>query len=175
MSGWRCPALLCILFLAACAEVEKREPVPEPPKIKAEAKIESQPLKYLIGRKFTPQPTRPINVTSRCSHRDAVGTRTRLDLVVKNAEVKVFSAEVNIPKHGLCRFHFKQFEQRDKLPQVLLTAKDGSPCLVRMWEEAQKRGSRITIAFNGCSAACQGDTFDYLWPIIVDTKTGRCF
>ena len=172
--------LLLGLALAGCAEVEP-QPEPSPPPSKA-AKApratvpESQPLKYLVGRKFAPQPTRPLNVRSRCTHRDALGTRTRLDLLVKNAEVKSFSAEIAIPKRGVCRFSLKTLEQKEKLPQVLLAASDGkSPCLVRMWEEPYQRGSRVTIAFNSCPAACEGDTFDYLWPILVDAKSGRCF
>lgn len=33
----------------------------------------------------------------------------------------------------------------------------------------------LTIALNFCpSASCAGDTFDCLWPILVDARTGRC-
>ena len=46
------------------------------------------------------QPTRPLNVRSRCSHRDAIGTQTRLDLLVKEATVKTFSAQVSMKGHG---------------------------------------------------------------------------
>ena len=166
-----------LLGLAGCAEVEKKEAPAEttPTAVAPKPKLESQPLKYLVGRKFAPQPTRPLNIRSRCTHRDAVGTRTRLDLLVKNAEVKTFSAEIAIAKHGTCRFSMKSLVQQEKLPQVRLNAKDGQTCTVRMWEEPYQRGSRITIAFNSCPAACDGDTFDYLWPILVDAKTGRCF
>ncbi|MGE5385329.1 MAG: hypothetical protein ACM3SV_05495 [Betaproteobacteria bacterium] len=166
----RCVAAAAALLLAACAEPERRvEETPPPPP--PEQKLQSQPLKYLAGRNLKPQPTRPLNVRSRCTHRDAVGTRTRLDLLVKNAEVKTFAVEVAIPKRGTCRFNLNGFTQREKLPQVLLAAKDGSPCAVRMWEQ----GSRVTIAFNSCPQACEGETFDYLWPVMVEAKSGRCF
>jgi len=162
--------VLFTLLLAACAEA----PPQEPPPAKAAPEIKSQKLKYLEGRTLKPQPTRPLNVRSRCAHRDAVGTRTRLDMQVKDAEVKNFSAEVTIPKRGTCRFDLKNFTQREKLPQVVLAAKDKSGCTVRMWEQDSGKQRQVTIAFNACRAACDGDTFDYLWPILVDAKTGRC-
>jgi len=169
--------LLLVMMLTACAEVEKREPEAQAPVTAdvADKKPESRPLKYLAGRKLAPIPTRPLNVQSRCAHRDAEGTLTKLDLLVKNAEVQTFRAEVHIPRRGHCRFNMQQFSQRQKLPQVLLAARDGSSCTVRMWEEPRKQGSRITIAFNSCPAACEGNTFEYLWPIMVDSRTGRCF
>lgn len=166
--------LALIGFLASCVQVPEQAPSSPSAPVATEtppAVPQSQPLKYLVGRKFTPQPTRPLNVRSRCSTRDALGTTTRLNLQVKNADVKAFTAEVAIPKHGVCRFDIKNFEQKERLPQVLLTARDSSSCLVRMWEQ----GPRVTIAFNQCPAACTGDTFDYLWPIMVDAKSGRCF
>lgn len=167
-------ACLALAALAGCAQVEKtREPEPALPDNVAaapEQRIESQPLKYLVGRKLKPQPTRPLNVKSKCTHRDAVGTQTRLNLLVKNAEVKAFSAQVSIPHRGSCRFELKNFEQTATLPQALLKAKDGSDCSVRMWEQ----GKEVTIAFNSCPAACEGEAFSYLWPILVDAKSGRC-
>lgn len=167
--------LLLAGLLAACAETPEAPPPPAEPVAAARPPPrtvpESQPLKYLVGRKIKPQPTRPLNVSSSCSHRDAVGTRTRLSLQVKNAEVKAFNATVDIPKRGICRFDGKQFAQQEKLPQVLLAAKDGSGCTVRMWEQEQ----RTTIAFSGCAAACESNAFDYLWPIMVETRSGRCF
>ena len=92
-----------------------------------------------------------------------------MDLQVAKAEVKRFVAEVNIPKQGLCRFDMKNFEQTDKLPNVVLADRE-SACVVRMWE--QEKG--VTVAFNSCQAKCGGDAFSYLWPILVDTRNGRC-
>ena len=168
--------LLAVLVLAACAEVPHApEPVveaPTPEPVAAEeGKIRSQPLKYLAGRKLKPQPTRPLNVKSRCSHRDAVGTTTKLDLLVKEAVVKSFTAQVSMKGYGTCSFNLKDFNQAEKLPQALLKAKDGSDCSVRMWEQ----GDRVTVAFNSCPKSCERDAFSYLWPIMVEAKSGRCF
>ena len=165
--------ILPLCLLAACAENPPQEA--PPPKVEAKpTRLESQPHKYMAGRKFAPQPTQALNVRSRCTHRDAVGTQTRLELQVKDAEVKSFSAEVSIAKHGTCRFDLANFTQKQKMPQVILAAKDGSACTVRMWEQDNKHRRQVTIAFNSCPAACNGDTFDYLWPILVDAKSGRC-
>lgn len=173
MRSW--PFLLAAL-VAACAETPKPpapppEPVPVPDTMAGEERpMESQPLKYLAGRNLKPLPTKPLNVKSKCSHRDAVGTQTRLNLLVKNAEVKAFNAQVSIPKHGVCRFDLKNFQQTATLPQAFLKAKDGSDCSVRLWEQ----GKEVTIAFNSCPKACEGEAFNYLWPILVDAKSGRC-
>lgn len=165
-------SVLLLLLLGGCAQVEpQKEVIPEPVVEPEAPKMESQPLKYLKGRTIKPQPTRPLNVRSKCTHKDAVGTRTNLNLLVKNAEVKTFEARVDIPKHGTCRFSLGKFKQVATLPNVLLEATDGSGCTARMWEQ----GPRVTIAFNNCPASCDGQTFDYLWPIMVEAKSGRCF
>jgi len=165
LAGW-------LVLLTGCATPPPAPPEPEPPAlIVEEKKIESQPLKYLVGRHLKPQPTRPLNVKSRCAHRDAIGTRTNLQLLVKDALVKDFSAQIAMKGHGICRFNLKDFEQTEKLPQALLRHKQDRDCLVRMWEE----GPKVTIAFNSCPKACEGDAFSYLWPIMVEAKSGRCF
>ena len=92
-----------------------------------------------------------------------------MDLQVSKAEVKRFTAEVSIPKQGVCRFSFKNFQQTAKLPNVVLTDAE-SACVVRMWE--QEKG--VTVSFNTCQSKCSGDAFSYLWPILVDTRNGRC-
>jgi hypothetical protein len=63
----------------------------------------------------------------------------------------------------------KNFQQTATLPNVVLTD-SASGCVVRMWE--QEKG--VTVAFNACQDKCSGDAFSYLWPILVDTKSGRC-
>ncbi len=165
---------LALMLLAGCAEVEKQPaPVAPPPPelVQPEPKIKSDKLKYLANRQIKPQPTRPLNIKSRCSHRDAIGTSTKLDLLVKDAQVKAFSAQINIRQRGTCRFNLKDFEQAEKLPQVLLRHKTDEGCTARMWEQ----GAKVTIAFNGCANACEKDAFSYLWPIMVEAKSGRCF
>lgn len=173
--------LVLALLLASCATQEAAPPVPEkvaepakPAPVVAEPaprveKVESQPLKHLVGRKLKPIPDKELDVKTRCSFKDVQGGRGSMDLLVTKAEVKRFVAEVTIPKQGLCRFDMKQFEQTARMPNVVLTDRD-SACTVRMWE--QEKG--VTVAFNGCQAKCSGDAFSYLWPILVDTRSGRC-
>lgn len=176
---WRKWALLATALLAACAEVEKApETAPatvvkefKPPPPVASPKFKSDTLKYLAKRRIEPQPTRPLNVRSRCTHTDAIGTTTRLDLVVKEAEVTSFTAQVSMKGYGTCRFNLNDFEQAEKLPQALLKHKSETGCSVRMWEQ----GTKVTIAFNSCAKSCERDAFSYLWPIMVEAKSGHCF
>ena len=172
-------ALLLAVLAAGCADMPREAPpapveAPLPssktPVTTGEPKMKSDTLKYLAKRKIQPQPTRPLNVKSRCSHRDAIGTTTKLDLLVKEAEVKTFSAQVSMKGYGSCRFDLADFEQAEKLPQALLRHKRERDCSVRMWEQ----GPKVTIAFNSCPKSCEGEAFNYLWPIIVEGKSGRC-
>ena len=114
-------------------------------------------------------PDKELDVKTRCSFKDVQGGRGSMDLQVTKAEVKRFVAEVTIPKQGLCRFDMKHFNQPARMPNVVLTDRE-SACTVRMWE--QEKG--VTVAFNSCQAKCSGDAFSYLWPILVDTRSGRC-
>jgi len=166
-------ALILAALLAACASPPPApEPVPEPtpPVAEKTPKFKNSTLKHLANRKIVPQPTRPLNVRSRCSHSDAIGTVTRLNMLVKEAEVKSFDAQVSMKGHGVCRFNMKDFRQDAKLPQVLLRHKTESKCTVRMWEQ----GHKVTIAFNSCPKSCEGKAFEYLWPVVVDARNGRC-
>jgi hypothetical protein len=171
-------AALLVLLLGACARPElKPEPVPAP--VRAEEanarkqppteRIQSQPLKYLVGRTLKPIPDKALDVRTKCSFHDVAGGRGSMDLQVTKAEVKRFVAEVSIPNQGLCRFDMKNFQQTARLPNVVLTD-ETSGCVVRMWEQ----GQGVTVAFNACPEKCSGDAFSYLWPILVDTKSGRC-
>jgi len=163
---------LCLLLAAGCAEIGK-QPESDPPGTStaaAEQRIESQQLKYLKNRNIKPQPTRPLNARARCAGRDGIGNQTQLDLLVKEAEVKSFVAQVSMKNHGTCRFALQDFEQTEKMPQPLLMHKRESGCSVRMWEQ----GPKLMVAFNACPKSCEGDAFSYLWPIMVEAKTGRC-
>jgi hypothetical protein len=168
-----------ILLLGACATPE---PVPEPPaplpepvvaKDPEPERIKSQPLKHLLNRNLKPMPVQALNIKTKCAFRDAVGTRGKMDLQVKNAEVQRFTAEVNIPKQGICRFDIKNFQQTGTLPTVQLSDA-ASGCSVRMWAQDLGLEKSVTVAFSGCQTQCSGDSFSYLWPILVDTRNGRC-
>ena len=164
--------LLLPLLAAGCAELgQQAESGPESGStVTSEQKIESQPLKYLKNRSIKPQPTRPLNVRAKCSTRDAIGTTRRLDLMVKEASVQTFDAQVTMKEYGACRFNLRDFEQIEKMPQALLRHRQESGCTVRMWEQ----GNKVTIAFDNCPKSCEGDAFSYLWPLIVEGKSGRC-
>ncbi len=163
---------VCVLLAAACAEIDK-QPESAPPGASTaatEPKMESQQLKYLKNRNIKPQPTRPLNARAKCAGRDGIGNHTQLDLLVKEAEVKSFVAQVSMKNRGTCRFALQDFEQTEKMPQPLLMHKRESGCSVRMWEQ----GTKVMVAFNACPKSCEGDAFSYLWPIMVEGKSGRC-
>lgn len=172
---WICATTL-ILLLGACATPEappEQNPAPVAARKPRPERIESQPLRHLLNRKLKPMPDQALNVRTSCTFRDAVGTRGKMDLQVKDAEVRRFTAEVSIPKQGICRFDMKNFRQTGTLPTVLL-ADEASGCAVRMWAQELGKEKSVTVAFTGCQAQCSGDSFSYLWPILVDTRNGRC-
>ena len=142
------------------------EPVPEPPPAAEQSGLGTH-LKHLVGRNLKPIPTRPLNVAGNCAFRDPTGYRGNIQLQVKEAEVKRFTAKVDVPKKGSCQFALKDFRQVETLPQVRLAAADG--CSVRMGEQDKK----VTVAFNGCQAQCSGEAVDYLWPIQLERRS--CF
>lgn len=171
-------AFLAFALAAGCAEVGK-PPAPAakaPPQVEApsgEPKLKESTLKLLAARNLKPHTVRPLNVRSSCAHKDEIGTSTRLDLLVDDTLVKTFSAEVSIKGRGTCRFSLDEFEQAAaKAPPVLLRHKANKDCSVRMWEEGEQQ---VAIAFNSCPKSCEGDAFTYLWPILVEAKSGRCF
>jgi hypothetical protein len=161
--------LLTFLLMVGCAETGK-QPESGSATVLGEQKIESQPLKYLKNRNIKPQPTRALNVRAKCAGKDGIGNPTHLDLLVKDAAVKSFAAQVSIREHGTCRFNLQDFEQTEKMPQPLLMHKRESGCSVRMWEQ----GPKVMVAFSSCQKSCEGDAFSYLWPIMVEAKSGRC-
>jgi hypothetical protein len=173
-------AALAFLLGACATPVPIPEPVRVPTPVEPEPvvaiskpppaeRIQSQPLKHLLGRPLKPIPDKALDLRTKCTFRDVAGGRGSMDLQVSKAEVKRFVAEVTIPKQGLCRFDLKNFQQTARLPIVVLSDA-ASGCVVRMWE--QEKG--VTVAFNSCQTQCTGDAFSYLWPILVDTRNGRC-
>lgn len=161
-----------VLLLAACGslpEAPKQQPEPQP-EVGEAPKMKNSTLKYLANRNLKPQPTRPLNVKSKCSHRDAIGTLTRLDLLVQNADVKTLDAQISMKSHGSCQFRLKDFVQEAHLPQALLRHRQESECTLRLWEQ----GNNVTLAFNSCPKSCEGKAFDYLWPVVIDARNGRC-
>lgn len=161
---------LAAIFLAACSTV------PEPIIID-EGSVEDAPereppvkLKYLDKLNLKPMPVKAFTVSSRCIRKDESGTKTRLNLKVKDSKVTNFNAAIDIPKRGSCQFDLGNFVQTASLPQVILTHRTAPDCQVRMWTQERQ----ITIAYTTCANACTGESFDYLWPTLVDSRSGRC-
>lgn len=113
-------------------------------------------------------PVRPLDVKTDCHFKDEAGYGASAVLDVTASEVHSFAATVNVPKRGSCRFDLADFRQVRREPHVELRAGDG--CTVRMWEQ----GNQVTVAFAECAKRCTRDTFDYVWPILVDRPSGHC-
>ncbi len=120
------------------------------------------------GGRLKPMPIRPLNVQADCRFKDEVGYSGSALLDVSYSEVSRFKASVSVPKRGSCHFDLADFEQVRKEPHVELRASDG--CVVRMWEQ----GDQVTVAFAQCASRCDRNTFDYVWPILVDRPSGLC-
>lgn len=173
-------AFFLLSLMAGCAtrapEVAQKpapEPAPAPtPAPDAKKQPTAPPREVysrLAGRTIKPIQVRPLNVKANCSFRDPDGYGGRLDLLVKESRVERLQAVVEVPRRGNCAFDLKDFRQTASEPAVVLSAA-GSSCLVRLWEQE----GRVTVAFNGCRDRCEGGSFEYVWPILVDAGTGRC-
>ncbi|HEX8987450.1 MAG TPA: hypothetical protein VF816_05775 [Rhodocyclaceae bacterium] len=151
------------LSLAACMPPSFRS-TPEPTAGQSTAPIASAP-----SHRPGPLPTRPLNVHAQCSYQDEGGTRASMALDVADADVQRFDAQVALGRHGTCSFNLKDFRQTDRLPIAVLKANHGT-CAVRLWQQHE----RVTVAFTDCEAQCTGNAFEYLWPILTDTRSGEC-
>jgi hypothetical protein len=140
-------------------------PSRQPPGLSAEAQ------RALARRGIKQHDASPVSVKSQCSHVDEIGTATKLSLAVDDGQVSDFDAAVSIKGRGRCHFALGEFRQESRAPQVLLRHARDTKCTVRMWREQTEK---ITIAFTGCQKSCEGKAFDYLWPILVESKTGQC-
>ncbi len=176
----RLSLLLMTFLMTGCAAPEPSpspSPSPEPVAALPEAKAQSDampPQKAAAraepkAKKPGPIPTRALNVRAECNFRDETGYNGMMKLKVEHARVQTFEARVNIPKHGSCRFDMKNFRQTREMPNVELShLRD--PCIVRLWEQRE----RVTVAFQQCRKMCTGNAWEYLWPILTDTRDGSC-
>ena len=150
-------AALALGVLASCAT-----PPSVPP---SESAAETHPS-TAPGR-LKPMVVRPLDVKANCRFRDEAGYAASAVLDIEQSEVKAFSATVDVPRRGSCRFD-GPFTQTRHLPSVELRARDG--CTVSIWEQ----GQQVTVGFSNCARRCSRGTFDYVWPIIVDRTSGEC-
>ena len=117
--------------------------------------------------RLKPMPVRPLDVRADCRYRDEAGYEVAARLDVSYAEVRAFAASVSVPRRGSCRFD-GPFSQTRRSPSVQLRAADG--CEINIWEQAHQ----VTIGFAGCASRCTRGTFDYVYPIIIDRRSGQC-
>jgi hypothetical protein len=122
----------------------------------------------LTGRCFKPAAAKPITIKTDCSYRDPTGYGGKLTLEIDESQVNNLQAEIQT-KRGKCNFVFKEFRQTAKKPTITLSANKGR-CAVRIWEQENK----LTVAFDNCRDRCQSDSFNYVWPILINTETGKC-
>lgn len=160
-----------VMALAACTT---QSPLPpdedaEPAEQDSQASEPQIKLRYLDHMNLKPMPDTLLSVSSRCARKDEIGTVTRLSLSVKSGKVAMFSANIRMAQ-GTCQFDLNDFTQTASLPQVVLQHRSLKDCHIRMWTQDQQ----VTIAYNTCRGACSGDSFDYLWPTLVNRRNGRC-
>lgn len=151
------------------AEPAIRPSPPPAPESPPAVSTDSSHSRLAAARKQAAQPRHAINVQTSCIFRDETGYNGRLDLLVRDDDVRSLDAEVNVPKHGSCHFALKDFRQNGSRSSIELNAA-GSRCSVRLWEQ----GARVSVAFSNCAVQCSGGAHEYLWPILVDTGSGRC-
>jgi hypothetical protein len=151
-------ALLTMALLAGCAST-KSSTTPSSPSPSA-ASTTIKPGK---------PNARTVNIKADCAWKDETGYSGQMKLLATQSVVQDFSAAVNHPKHGSCRFALKDFRQIKETPNVELKA-NTSPCTVRMWTQ----GRQVSVAFSSCKSMCTGDVVDYLWPILADSSNGSC-
>ena len=118
----------------------------------------------------TPTEPRLQNAAVSCNYKDEGGVRGRVALLIDEHRVTRFTARIEMPNGGTCRFDSKQMEQRP-LDQGIALQSKGDECVVRMWEQKH----RITIAAYSCHKQCSKGSFSYLWPILMDTRIGTCY
>ena len=116
-----------------------------------------------------PLPLKPINLKTECEFRDEEnGYQVAARLNIANSQVRTLHTTFTVPDHGNCSLDLSQFRQTRQRPQIELYS--GNDCKIMIWEQE----NQITVALNQCAAYCTHDTFDYIWPIIVNKQTGTC-
>lgn len=181
MRRWLLPLAVATGLLAGCvtAPEPERESAPEistprkeAPRGKKESGLSAEAQRALAKRGIKQHETKPLSISSQCKHVDEIGTATRLDLKVDEGAVEAFDAHVTMKGRGRCHFRLADFRQESREPNALLRHVREPKCTVRMWWEQQ---DKVAVAFNSCPKACDGNAFEYLWPILVESKSGRCF
>ncbi|WP_168734321.1 hypothetical protein [Pseudothauera nasutitermitis] len=149
------------LMLAACGTPRVAPPAPQVPEEVLEHPSQAR-------ERLRPMPVRPLDVQAECRFTDAAGYKVDASVDIRQSDVRAFSARIDVPRRGACRFDLADFRQVRKAPNVELRAADG--CSVLVWEQ----GDQVTVGFSRCASRCDRGTFDYVWPLLVDRPSGRC-
>lgn len=172
--GFVVGALLCAPLLAVgCAELEQ---------YREEIELAREILRQIRGLEPappapTPPVTRPeeaapgLSISASCVQRDETGYAENARVEVAGGQVRQFDARIDVPKRGSCRFQLAEFTQSKQTPFVELVARSKTACAIRMWQQAE----RVTITATDCEEKCARGTFEYIWPIQLNARTGGCY
>ena len=163
--------ILACAFVAGCAEIRDdvrqvrdlirklrgREPAPPPPAPPSAAQI---PAPAAAG----------LNLLGNCVGKEETGYAENVHFDLTGGVVRQFDARVDIPGRGSCRFQMADFQQTKQTPFVELLARSGTACALRIWQQ----GDRITVAATDCAEKCSRGSFEYLWPVQLNTA-GGCY
>ncbi|KAF7600122.1 MAG: hypothetical protein CGU28_02325 [Candidatus Dactylopiibacterium carminicum] len=84
--------------------------------------------------------------------------------------MRELNTRIEIPGRGECDLAWGDFRQTQKMPSIELVGKTDR-CTARIWQQ----GQRLTVSYSNCAARCSGrDTFQYVWPVLVDLRNQRC-
>jgi hypothetical protein len=138
-------------------QLRGKEPAPAPPAPPPAAEI---PPAAAAGMTFS----------GNCVGKEETGYAENVRVEVAGGEVRAFEGRVDIPNRGSCSYRLADFAQTRRTPYVELSARSGSGCAVRMWQQ----GDRITLAPTDCAEKCTRGAFEYAWPVQYNTA-GRCY
>lgn len=181
--------ILVVGVLAACSSTPPVQPEPAPAPIPSSAdSVQTAPppaatqaaavspgrapapvQSRLLGRTIRPQAPRPLNLKTECRFENETGYNGTASVEVVNSQVKRLSALFNVPGQGQCLFDMAQMRQTRTQPVELRDTRSG--CTARLWEQ----GDKATISFSDCARHCSNPAaFQYVWPVLVERKTGIC-
>ncbi|QID16362.1 hypothetical protein G3580_01195 [Nitrogeniibacter mangrovi] len=150
-------------------------PTPAPPVLRELpaaplAKTPPAPPAPRAGRPTRAMKARPITLAMRCAAMDERKHTVQADVDVRRGTVRYLRARLAEPK-GSCEFALPDFDQTKTLPSIELRARNGSGCVLRMWEQ----GPQVVLAYHGCEAYCEpGQAFAGMLPVLFDRRVGRC-
>ncbi len=111
-----------------------------------------------------------LSFSGNCVGREETGYAETVRIEVAGGLVGSLEARIDIPNRGSCSYRLAEFAQTKRTPYVELSARSGSACAIRMWQQ----GDRITLAPTDCAEKCTRGAFEYSWPVQFNTA-GGCY